>query len=72
MLFSGAGIRGGTVCGSSDARAAFPASNPVTPADIVSTIYRCLGINPETPVYEPNSRPVPIHHGGKPIEAILA
>ncbi|MBO52131.1 MAG: hypothetical protein CMJ69_15300 [Planctomycetaceae bacterium] len=72
VLFSGAGIRGGTVCGSSDARAAFPASNPVTPADIVSTIYRCLGINPETPVYEPNSRPVPIHHGGKPIEAILA
>ena len=72
VLFSGAGIRGGTICGSSDKRAAFPASHPVTPADIVSTVYHCLGINPDTPVYEPNSRPVPIHHGGTPIESILA
>ena len=49
-----------------------PASHPVTPADIVATIYRCLGINPDTPVYEPNGRPVPVRHGGQPIEELLA
>jgi len=49
-----------------------PASHPVTPADIVATIYRCLGINPDTPVYEPNGRPVPARHGGQPIEELLA
>ena len=30
------------------------ASQPVTPADMVATIDRCLGMNPDTPVYEPN------------------
>ena len=49
-----------------------PALQPVTPADIVATIYRCLGINPDTPVYEPNGRPVPVRHGGQPIEELLA
>ena len=49
-----------------------PASHPVTLADIVATIYRCLGINPDTPVYEPNGRPVSVRHGGQPIEELLA
>ena len=71
VLLCGAGIRGGTVHGSSDRQAAFPASHPVEPADICATIYHCLGINSETPIYERNGRPVPIHHGGRPIKAIL-
>ena len=71
VLLAGAGIQGGTVYGSSDRLAAFPATNPVTPADICSTIYQCLGISPDTPVYMSNGRPVHIHHGGTPIEAIL-
>ena len=49
-----------------------PVSHPVSPADIVVTIYRCLGINRDTPVYEPNGRPVPVRHGGQPIEELLA
>ncbi len=72
VMLAGAGIRGGTVHGRSDGRAAFPADGPVTPADICSTIYHCLGINPETPVYEPGGRPVPVHHGGRAIDGILS
>ena len=72
VLLCGAGIRGGTIHGSSDKLAAFPASHPVEPADICATIYRCLGIAPETPVYPPDGRPVPILHGSRPIEEILA
>ena len=57
MLFSGAGIRGGTVFGASDAQAAYPAANPVSTADICSTIYHALGIDHETLVHDQVGRP---------------
>ena len=72
VLFAGAGIRGGQVYGQSDRNAAYPASLPTTPADFTATIYHCLGIDPETPVYDRSGRPVPISQGGEPIREILA
>jgi hypothetical protein len=72
VLFAGAGIRGGTVYGSSDALAAFVKDNPVSPADICATIYECLGIDPELPVHDHAGRPFPIAHGGRPIREIMA
>jgi hypothetical protein len=71
VLFSGAGIRGGTVWGSSDAQAAYPDRDPVGPGDICASIYHCLGIDPEMPILEPGGRPIPVAHGGKPIRGIL-
>ena len=65
-------MRGGTVYCASDAHAAFVKENPVRPADIVATVYRCLGIDPETPLYDRGNRPHPAAQGGRPIEAILA
>ena len=70
VLFAGAGIRGGTVCGASDAHAAYVKDRPVSTSDICATIYHCLGIDPEMPVYD-NNRPVPVAHGGTPIREIL-
>jgi hypothetical protein len=72
VMFAGAGIRGGTVYGASDAQAAFVKDRPVSTADICATIYECLGINPEMPVHDRSGRPVPIAHGGRPIRDILA
>ena len=72
MVFAGAGIRGGSVHGTSDASAAFPKDSPVTPADICATIYHCLGIDPEKIIYDRTGRPQPVALGGKPIEGILA
>jgi hypothetical protein len=71
VAFAGAGIRGGTVCGASDAHAAYVKSRPVSTSDICATIYQCLGIDPHMPVYD-NGRPVPVAHGGEPIHEILA
>lgn len=71
VLFSGAGIRGGTVWGSSDSQAAYPDQDPVGPGDICATIYHCLGIDPEMPISDPAGRPVPVAHGGKAIRAIV-
>ena len=46
VLFAGGGIPAGTIHGASDAHAAHPARDPVTPADVVATVYRCLGVDP--------------------------
>jgi hypothetical protein len=48
ILLAGAGIRGGAVVGESDKHAAEPADRPVTPAELVATIYHTFGVNPKT------------------------
>jgi len=72
VVFAGAGIRGGTVYGASDAQAAYVKDRPVSSADICATIYKCLGIDPDLMVPERTGRPVSINLGGRPIEGILA
>jgi hypothetical protein len=72
VVFAGAGIRGGTVCGASDAHAAFVKDRPVHIRDICATIYELLGIDPEMPVYDRANRPIPVAHGGKAVREIMA
>ncbi len=71
-ILAGAGIRGGTVFGSSDKQAAWPVDGPVRPADICATIYECLGIDPDRIIYDRLNRPHKLAQGGEPIRAILA
>lgn len=56
-VLAGGGIRGGMVHGASDKFAAQPASDPTSPADLVATIYHCLGIDPETQIMDMLQRP---------------
>jgi hypothetical protein len=70
-LMIGGGIKSGVVHGTTDAIAAYPASNPVTPADIVATIYTQLGIDAHTMLPDRTGRPLPIAHGGVPIWDII-
>jgi hypothetical protein len=72
VMFAGAGIRGGTVYGASDANAAYVKEKPVSTSDLCATIYHCLGIDPEMTLPDRTGRPVPIAHGGQPIREILA
>jgi hypothetical protein len=43
-LLAGGGVRGGQVVGVSDSRGEYPASRPVTPADLGATMLECLRI----------------------------
>jgi hypothetical protein len=72
MFMAGAGIRGGSVVGESDAQAAYVKDRPISTADVCATIYECLGIDPDMTVPDRSGRPVPISHGGRPIREILA
>lgn len=58
--FAGGGVQGGRVIGKSDEIGGFPAERPVEPGEIVATIYRSLGINLETTLPGPQSRPFPV------------
>jgi hypothetical protein len=71
VLMAGGGIRGGATFGSSDRIGAYPASNPVTPADLAATIYWRFGLNPQTEVHDQTGRPYRIAEG-RPITGIFA
>ena len=68
---AGAGIRGGTLYGTSDKQAAWPADRPVSTADICATIYECLGIDPHRLITDKVGRPVSVAQGGQPLREIL-
>ncbi len=69
-MLAGGGVRGGQVYGASDRIAAYPSTNPVSPADVAATIYHCLGIDPRGQVRDREGRPLVIGVG-KPIQGIL-
>jgi len=46
-ILAGAGVKGGRVVGTSDARAAHPADTPLTPADLNATVLQQVGLTSE-------------------------
>lgn len=58
VAMAGGGIRGGQVVGSSDSLGEFPKDRPVTPSDLIATIYTLLGIDPATELRTADGRPV--------------
>ena len=71
LLLAGGGIKPGVVYGSSDQIGAHPRTNPVTPAEIVATIYRCLGIPAELELHDNLNRPYQLVPWGGAIEELL-
>jgi Protein of unknown function (DUF1501) len=69
-VLAGGGVRGGAIHGSSDRYAAEPATNPTPPADLVATIYQCLGVDPRMEIRDRLDRPVTLCDG-QVIDAIL-
>jgi hypothetical protein len=57
LMLIGGGFKAGHIHGSSDATGAFPASSPLVPGDILSTMYAALGIPHEHEIYDQFSRP---------------
>ena len=66
-----AGIKSGVVHGASDRIGARPSSNPVTPADVIATIYECLGIPADLELRDRLNRPFQLVPWGTPIREVL-
>ncbi len=71
VALAGAGVPGGAVIGSSDARGAFPADRPVRPPDLAATIFQLLGIPPDHEIRDPLDRPLALVAGGHPLAEIV-
>ena len=62
-LLAGGGIEGGRVYGASDRIGAYPAADPVTPKDVLATLYHLLGVDIETHLYDKLNRPSKLVQG---------
>jgi hypothetical protein len=56
-LLAGGGIRGGQVYGSTDSQAAYVKDRPVSPEDLIATIYHAMGLSPELEIRDRANRP---------------
>lgn len=69
-MLAGGGIRGGAIYGSSDAHAAYPTIDPVSPQDYAATVLKALGLSEETLLYDRADRPHRLY-AGRPIHELL-
>src|SRR5207249_9958213 len=70
-LLAGGGGKAGFVYGASDRHGLAPRDRPVSPGDLVATIYQLLGVDPELTVPDLTGRPIAINHGGRPLHEVL-
>jgi hypothetical protein len=67
---AGGPVQGGRVVGASDAKGAFPRSNPKSPQDVLATIYAHLGVDTEKHYLDHAGRPVATLPFGKPLDEL--
>jgi Protein of unknown function (DUF1501) len=71
VVMAGAGVARGRVVGQSDKIASDPAERPVSPKDILATIYHLLGIDTGTMLVDVQGRPMPLIPDGEVIPEVL-
>jgi hypothetical protein len=70
VLLAGGGVTGGAVFGASDKIGAYPAADPMTPADLAATIYWRFGLDPATEIIDQTGRPFRLAEG-EPIRKLF-
>ena len=72
LLLAGGGMKAGYVHGASDSIGGRPSNLPVTPADIVASVYQCLGISPDLELRDNQNRPYQLVPWGNAIRELMA
>ena len=72
LMMVGGGFKPGLIYGSSDKIGAFPAANPLTPGDIISTMYHALGIPHDAEIRDSLNRPYRVVPTGDVVADLLA
>jgi uncharacterized protein (DUF1501 family) len=67
-LIAGGGVKGGQVLGASDGIGAEPADRPVTPQELVATVYHALGVSKSATIPGPQGEPVDVYPASPIIE----
>ena len=69
-LLSGGGLKMGQVIGATNSKAEYPTERPYTPQDLLWTIYRHLGIDPQLAFPDLTGRPIRILEEGRGIREL--
>ena len=72
VVLAGGGVRGGQVVGASDVHAAAPTDHPLTPRDLLATIYYSLGIEVRQSLNRPDGESYPLVEDGAVIQDLFA
>jgi hypothetical protein len=70
-LLSGGGMRMGQVVGSTTQRGEHPKDRPLSPKDLLATVYHHLGIDHRHEFKDHTDRPIPILGEGEPIRELI-
>jgi hypothetical protein len=71
LALAGGGLKMGQVIGESNAKAEVPKTTPITPQDLMSTVFHVLGMPQELHYKDQSGRPVPMIDGGKLIAELV-
>ncbi|MBI1915840.1 MAG: DUF1501 domain-containing protein [Planctomycetes bacterium] len=72
VVLAGGGVAGGRVIGASDKEGAYPRERPVTPEELLHSIYVLLGIDPNKSLPSTSGREIQIVRDGKFIKELTA
>lgn len=68
---AGGGFKRGLVYGSSNSTASEPEEDPVRIEDVLTTVYRQIGINADKELMTPGARPIEIIDGGTVVKELI-
>ncbi len=71
-MFAGAGVQRGVVYGKSDKIGAYVTDSPVSPQDVLATVYHLCGIGSDVAIRDRLNRPHMLYADGTPVRAVLA
>jgi hypothetical protein len=71
LALAGGGLKMGQVVGESNAKAEVPKTTPITPRDLMATVFHVLGIPQDLHYNDQSGRPTPMNDGGKPIAELV-
>ena len=71
LAFAHGGLKNGQIVGESNSKVEVPKSTPITPQDMMATIFTVLGIDTGLHYYDQGGRPTPMIVNGKPIKEIV-
>jgi Protein of unknown function (DUF1501) len=70
VLLAGGGLKMGQLIGASSPDGGLPTERPVSPSDVLATLYKHLGIDPKQKIVT-QGRPIPLLPEGKAIEELF-
>ncbi len=71
LALAGGGLKMGQAIGESTAKAETPKTTPITPLDLMATVFHVLGVPSDLHYKDQSGRPTPMNDGGKPIAELV-